>query len=147
MDSSQHNVPGQVLTVVGGRVMAGSYSSNVPFALNGQQLMMQLDSLTSAMTDMTVTQEEEMEGVMEQNIKEAKNRQSNQDLLIQQQIVQQHQEYLLQQQQYELEHQQQLQVQKQQQIPSYDGPTPHTAPASLDTIPNMSGYQKCVLWA
>ena len=50
-----------VLSVVGGRVGASSCSSNAPFHINGQQLMMQLDSLTSAMTDMVVSNEEEME--------------------------------------------------------------------------------------
>merc|ERR1712106_392902 len=45
-------------TVVGGRIVA---SSQGHFPLNGQQLMMQLDSLTSAMMDMDVSMEEEME--------------------------------------------------------------------------------------
>ena len=45
-------------TVVGGRIVA---SSQGHFPLNGQQLMMQLDSLTSAMMDMDVSVEEEME--------------------------------------------------------------------------------------
>lgn len=47
---------GSVLTVVGGRVV----SQQPPLLVNGQQLMMQLDCLTSAMTDMSV-QEEPME--------------------------------------------------------------------------------------
>ena len=54
-----------VLTVVGGKVIT-SYSSNGQFPLNGQQLMMQLDSLTGAMTDMAVTTKDEMEVNREQ---------------------------------------------------------------------------------
>ena len=50
-----------VLNGLDGRVVASSYSSNVQFPINGQQLMMQLDSLTSAMTDMGVSNQEEME--------------------------------------------------------------------------------------
>merc|ERR1712172_250374 len=45
-----------ILTVVGGRMI----SRSSPMPLNGQQLMMQLDGLTSAMTGMSV-QEEAME--------------------------------------------------------------------------------------
>jgi len=45
-----------ILTVVGGRMI----SRSAPMPLNGQQLMMQLDGLTSAMTGMSV-QEEAME--------------------------------------------------------------------------------------
>merc|ERR1712210_123603 len=49
-----------VLTVVGGRMV----SRSAPMPLNGQQLMMQLDGLTSAMTGMSV-QEEAMESTEE----------------------------------------------------------------------------------
>merc|ERR1712018_735339 len=49
-----------VLTVVGGRMV----SRAAPMPLNGQQLMMQLDGLTSAMTGMSV-QEEAMESADE----------------------------------------------------------------------------------
>merc|ERR1712055_581312 len=42
-----------VLTVVGGRMV----SSGSPMPLNGQQLMMQLDGITSAMTGMSVQEE------------------------------------------------------------------------------------------
>merc|ERR1712061_187757 len=49
-----------VLTVVGGRMV----SRSAPMPLNGQQLMMQLDGLTSAMTGMSV-QEEAMESAEE----------------------------------------------------------------------------------
>ena len=52
-------------TVVGGRIVA---SSQGHFPLNGQQLMMQLDSLTSAMMDMDVSMEEEMEVYKENKI-------------------------------------------------------------------------------
>ena len=53
---------GTLLTVVGGRVVTSSYSSNGKYPNNGQQLMMQLDSLTSSMMDMAVTTDEvEME--------------------------------------------------------------------------------------
>jgi len=49
-----------ILTVVGGRMV----SRSAPMPLNGQQLMMQLDGLTSAMTGMSV-QEEPMESAEE----------------------------------------------------------------------------------
>jgi len=49
-----------ILTVVGGRMV----SRSSPMPLNGQQLMMQLDGLTSAMTGMSV-QEEAMESAEE----------------------------------------------------------------------------------
>merc|ERR1712108_3765 len=49
-----------ILTVVGGRMVPRS----APMPLNGQQLMMQLDGLTSAMTGMSV-QEEAMESAEE----------------------------------------------------------------------------------
>jgi hypothetical protein len=60
LNNNQHNgehqgVTSQVLTVVGGRMVPYSYSSNVQFTINGQQLMMQMDSLTSNMMDMAVT--------------------------------------------------------------------------------------------
>merc|ERR1712037_681708 len=51
-----------VLTVVGGRMV----SRSAPMPLNGQQLMMQLDGLTSAMTGMSV-QEEAMESTEEED--------------------------------------------------------------------------------
>ena len=56
-------LPGhQVLTVVGGKIISSSFHSHGQFPVNGQQLMMQLDSLTSCMMDMVVTTEEvEME--------------------------------------------------------------------------------------
>merc|ERR1711936_1363180 len=51
-----------VLSVVGGRMV----SRSAPMPLNGQQLMMQLDGLTSAMTGMSV-QEEAMESTEEED--------------------------------------------------------------------------------
>merc|ERR1712001_141028 len=51
-----------ILTVVGGRMV----SRSAPMPLNGQQLMMQLDGLTSAMTGMSV-QEEAMESTEEED--------------------------------------------------------------------------------
>merc|ERR1711936_1462090 len=51
-----------VLTVVGGRMV----SRSAPMPLNEQQLMMQLDGLTSAMTGMSV-QEEAMESTEEED--------------------------------------------------------------------------------
>ena len=48
----------QSYTVVGGRIVA---SSQGHFPVNGQQLMMQLDSMTSAMMNMDVSMKEEME--------------------------------------------------------------------------------------
>merc|ERR1712181_117788 len=52
----QHQQQSTILTVVEGRMI----SRSAPMPLNGQQLMMQLDGLTSAMTGMSV-QEEAME--------------------------------------------------------------------------------------
>eukprot|EP00092_Neocalanus_flemingeri_P014884 GFUD01016075.1.p1 GENE.GFUD01016075.1~~GFUD01016075.1.p1 ORF type:complete len:159 (-),score=60.09 GFUD01016075.1:142-618(-) len=97
---------GQVLTVVGGRVV----SRNSQFPINGQQLMMQVDSLTCAMTDMTVTTEEGME--------ETSN--ETEQGILQQKLYQQQQQLLQHQQQ--VEHLRQLQLEQQgrlqqQQIP------------------------------
>ena len=51
-------VPPSGPPVVGGRIVA---SSQGQFPGNGQHLMMQLDSLTSAMMDMNVSMKDEME--------------------------------------------------------------------------------------
>merc|ERR1712243_149635 len=48
----------QSYTVVGGRIVA---SSQGHFPVNGQKLMMKLESMTSAMMNMDVSMEEEME--------------------------------------------------------------------------------------
>merc|ERR1712202_58444 len=92
------------------------------FPINGQQLMIQMDSLTSSMMDMVVTTEEvEMEEVNVENVQEAntassmfdENRNTDEHF-IQPRLLQQHQEQLLQhqyhldQQQQQLEHQRQL---------------------------------------
>jgi hypothetical protein len=50
--------PTSSYTVVGSRIVA---SSQGQFPVNGQQLMMQLDSITSSMMDMNVSMEDEME--------------------------------------------------------------------------------------
>eukprot|EP00092_Neocalanus_flemingeri_P030154 GFUD01032732.1.p1 GENE.GFUD01032732.1~~GFUD01032732.1.p1 ORF type:complete len:186 (-),score=73.10 GFUD01032732.1:167-724(-) len=165
----------QVLTVVGGRVVT-SCSSNGQFPLNGQQLMMQLDSLTSSMMDMAVnTEEVEMEEVDEENIQQTKTAKStmfsqniesyehsveqqmlkhHQELLQQQQYeLLQQQQYELEQQQHEMEHQRQLQLEQQgkllqQQLPNFGvSSSTHSTSDSLKAIPEMSGPQKCILWA
>ena len=51
-------IPPSVPPVVGGRTIISS-PGHIP--VNGQQLMMQLDSLTSSMMDMNVSMEDEME--------------------------------------------------------------------------------------
>merc|ERR1711892_781944 len=90
---------GQVLTVMGGRVVS---SSNGQYPVNGQQLMMQLDSLTCAMTDMAVTNnEEEMETAENQT-----------DEGVLQQRIYHHQQLLVQQQQ--VEHFKQLELMQQE---------------------------------
>merc|ERR1712126_205594 len=56
LDRVQHQTQGQVVTIVGGRVVTrGSMSSGNQFPINGQQLMMQLESISSALGDLTVT--------------------------------------------------------------------------------------------
>jgi len=48
--AQQQQQQSTIFTVVGGRMV----SSGSPMPLNGQQLMMQLDGITSAMTGMSV---------------------------------------------------------------------------------------------
>eukprot|EP00092_Neocalanus_flemingeri_P102959 GFUD01131697.1.p1 GENE.GFUD01131697.1~~GFUD01131697.1.p1 ORF type:complete len:194 (-),score=76.22 GFUD01131697.1:167-748(-) len=173
----------QVLTVVGGRVIT-SCSSNGQFHLNGQQLMMQLDSLTSSMMDMAVnTEEVEMEEVNEENIQHTKKAKSTMFIQniesyehsVEQQMLKHHQEleqqqqyeleqqqqyeldqqqqYELEQQQHQMEHQRQLQLEQQgkllqQQLPNFGvSSRTHSTSDSLKAIPEMSGPQKCSLWA
>eukprot|EP00092_Neocalanus_flemingeri_P089353 GFUD01113063.1.p1 GENE.GFUD01113063.1~~GFUD01113063.1.p1 ORF type:complete len:177 (+),score=68.98 GFUD01113063.1:50-580(+) len=156
----------QVLTVVSGRVVT-SCSSNGQFPLNGQQLMMQLDSLTSSMMDMAVnTEEVEMEEVDEENIQQtntAKSTMFSQNIesdehSVEQQMLKHHQEleqqqYELEQQQHQMEHQRQLQLEQQgkllqQQLPNFGvSSSTHPTSDSLKAIPEMSGPQKCILWA
>merc|ERR1711874_546931 len=51
--AQQQQQQSTIFTVVGGRMV----SSGSPMPLNGQQLMMQLDGITSAMTGMSVQEE------------------------------------------------------------------------------------------
>merc|ERR1712180_292203 len=53
MQCAQQQQQSTIFTVVGGRMV----SSGSPMPLNGQQLMMQLDGITSAMTGMSVQEE------------------------------------------------------------------------------------------
>ena len=98
-----------VLTVVGGRLVltkgeinfnkvttwtpcflvSSPMSSGVSYPINGQQLMMQLDSLTSSLMDMAVTTDE---GNME-----TEQSQQQQHILAQQQIIQAQQQQQQQQ--------------------------------------------------
>merc|ERR1712215_616212 len=75
------------LTVVGGKVVATSQGQ---FPVNGQQLMMQVDRLTSAMMDMQMDRDEDMQeandGCSEQNLNSWT---SGSNCLTQQQILQQ----------------------------------------------------------
>merc|ERR1712172_129983 len=127
-----------ILTVVGGRMI----SRSAPMPLNGQQLMMQLDGLTSAMTGMSV-QEEAMESSEEddspysqscrrrdpvylaimaahalptsQEMERHHLEQLQQQQEQQQRLEQQQLEYQLQLMQLQQQHQQQQQQQQQQQ--------------------------------
>merc|ERR1712215_378109 len=91
------------LTVVGGKVVANS---------NGQQLMMQVDRLTSAMMDMQMDKDKDMQEANEQNLNTWT---SGSNCLTQQQILQQ-QLLLEQQKQQQLwEQQQTYQLQQQKQ--------------------------------
>merc|ERR1712243_350165 len=86
-------------TVVGGRIVASS------FPVNGQQLMMQVDSLTSAMMDMNVAMEEDMEDATKEG---GQNKDSKRSLamLPQQEEMQQQEQYHLQLSQYQQQQQQ-----------------------------------------
>merc|ERR1719370_1871573 len=92
-------LPGTIsYTVGGGRIVASSQSN---FPVNGQQLMMQVDSLTSAMMDMNVTMEDDMEDTAKES---AQNKDANLALKILttgQQL--QHQQEIRQQEQYNLQ--------------------------------------------
>merc|ERR1711915_1026096 len=146
---------------VGGKLVQPSYSSNLSFPLNGQQLMMQLDNLTSSMMDMAVSQDIDMEEVMEDQtlenkvlcsevLKQPKETLSENSLHHDQQLhlLQQHhhQMQLEQQQRYqqlileqEKEHQRQLLLEQQGRLlqPKLD----HVAVNQC--IPS----QKCIIWA
>merc|ERR1739846_5809 len=120
-----------VLTVVGGRMV----SRAAPMPLNGQQLMMQLDGLTSAMTGMSV-QEEAMESAEEDDSPYSQTCRRRDPVYLasmaahalptsqemerhhleqQQRLEQQQLEYQLQLMQLQQQHQQQQQQQQQQQ--------------------------------
>merc|ERR1712150_71060 len=80
--------------VVGGRMVltkvSSPMSSGVSYPVNGQQLMMQLDSLTSSLMDMAVTTDE--------GNTETEQSQQQQHILAQQQIIQAQQQQQQQQQ-------------------------------------------------
>merc|ERR1712192_81637 len=139
-----------ILTVVGGRMI----SRSAPMPLNGQQLMMQLDGLTSAMTGMSV-QEEAMESSEEDDSPYSQSRRRRDPvypasmgahaLPTSQEMERHHLEQLQQQQeqQQRLEHQQleyQLQLmqlqQQHQQLPSHQ--QQQSCPAMSDhQVPDM----------
>merc|ERR1712108_18468 len=122
-----------ILTVVGG----GMVSRSAPMPLNGQQLMMQLDGLTSAMTGMSV-QEEAMESAEEDDSPYSQTCRRRDPVYLasmaahalptSQEMERHHLEQLQQQQ----EQQQRL---EQQQLPS---PQQQTCPAMSDhQVPDM----------
>merc|ERR1712181_69223 len=138
-----------ILTVVGGRMI----SRSAPMPLNGQQLMMQLDGLTSAMTGMSV-QEEAMESSEEDDSPYSQSCRRRDPvypasmgahaLPTSQEMERHHLELLQQQeQQQRLEHQQleyQLQLmqlqQQHQQLPSHQHQ--QSCPAMSDhQVPDM----------
>merc|ERR1711887_469979 len=110
------------LTVVGGKVVATSQGQ---FPVNGQQLTMQVDRLTSAMMDMQMDKDEDMQevngGCSEQNLNSwtfGSNCVTQQQILQQQLLLEQQQQqtYQLQQQkQHEHQLQQYGQLQQEQQ--------------------------------
>merc|ERR1712181_52949 len=138
-----------ILTVVGGRMI----SRSAPMPLNGQQLMMQLDGLTSAMTGMSV-QEEAMESSEEDDSPYSQSCRRRDPVYLasmaahalptSQEMERHHLEQLQQQQeqQQRLEHQQleyQLQLmqlqQQHQQLPSHQQ---QSCPAMSDhQVPDM----------
>merc|ERR1712192_194742 len=138
-----------ILTVVGGRMI----SRSAPMPLNGQQLMMQLDGLTSAMTGMSV-QEEAMESSEEDDSPYSQSCRRRDPVYLasmaahalptSQEMERHHLEQLQQQQEQRLEHQQleyqlqlmQLQQQQQQQLPSHQ--QQQSCPAMSDhQVPDM----------
>merc|ERR1711983_616575 len=79
-----------VLAVVGGRMVltkvSSPMSSGVRYPINGQQLIMQLDSLTSSLMDMSVTTDE---GNMETEQTQQQHIEAQQQILKSQQQQQQ----------------------------------------------------------
>merc|ERR1712226_1614925 len=130
-----------VLTVVGGRMV----SRSAPMPLNGQQLMMQLDGLTSAMTGMSV-QEEAMESTEEEDDSPYSQTCRRRDpvylasmaahaLPTSQEMERHHLEQLQQEQQQRLEQQQleyQLQLMQLQQQHQHQQPQQESCPAMTD---------------
>merc|ERR1712192_210960 len=159
-----------ILTVVGGRMI----SRSAPMPLNGQQLMMQLDGLTSAMTGMSV-QEEAMESSEEDDSPYSQSCRRRDPVYLasmgahalptSQEMERHHLEQLQQQQeqQQRLEHQQleyQLQLmqlqQQHQQLPSHqqqqscpamsDHQVPDMETSSLNmSLPIERSTHKCLL--
>merc|ERR1712181_58261 len=146
----QHQQQSTILTVVGGRMI----SRSAPMPLNGQQLMMQLDGLTSAMTGMSV-QEEAMESSEEDDSPYSQSCRRRDPVYLasmaahalptsqemerhqleqQQRLEHQQLEYQLQLMQLQQQHQQQLQ-QQHQQLPSHQQ---QSCPAMSDhQVPDM----------
>merc|ERR1711872_79999 len=152
MGQSKMQTDGSVMGIVGGKLVQPSYSSNLSFPLNGQQLMMQLDNLTSSMMEMAVSQDTEMEEVMDDQTLENKE-QSSEDFpppnetLSEDSLHHDQQLYLLQQQQkyqqllldQEKEHQRQLLLEQQGRLLQ-----PKLNHAEVNScIPS----QKCIIWA
>merc|ERR1712181_148162 len=133
-----------ILTVVGGRMI----SRSAPMPLNGQQLMMQLDGLTSAMTGMSV-QEEAMESSEEDDSPYSQSCRRRDPVYLasmaahalptSQEMERHHLEQLQQRHEHQqLEYQLQLmQLQQQhQQLPSHQ--QQHSCPAMSDhQVPDM----------
>merc|ERR1711990_1291617 len=128
-----------ILTVVGGRMV----SRSAPMPLNGQQLMMQLDGLTSAMTGMSV-QEEAMESAEEDDSPYSQTCRRRDPVCLasmaahalptSQEMERHHLEQLQQQQ---LEYQLQL-MQLQQQHQQQQQPQQESCPAMSDhQVPDM----------
>merc|ERR1712055_590506 len=137
-----------ILTVVGGRMV----SRAAPMPLNGQQLMMQLDGLTSAMTGMSV-QEEAMESAEEDDSPYSQTCRRRDPVYLasmaahalptSQEMERHHLEQLQQQQeqQQRLEQQQleyQLQLMQLQQQHQHQQPQQESCPAMTDhQVPDM----------
>merc|ERR1711997_389595 len=86
-NSQDTKMTDSVLTVVGGRMVlskvSSPQSSHSSFPLTGQQVMMQLDQMTSRMMDMVVTTEQDTEQMDTQH-SENQNNQQQQEALRQQ---------------------------------------------------------------
>merc|ERR1712004_160271 len=164
--AQQQQKQSTIFTVVGGRMV----SSGSPMPLNGQQLMMQMDGITSAMTGMSVQEEamdsstsEEEESPFSQASRRrdpvylasmaAHSLPSSQELerhhldqLQQQQEQQQHLEYQLQLMHLQQQHQQ-LPLHQPQSCPAVsDHQVPDMETSSLNmSLPIDSDFHKCLL--